>query len=118
MANSLITQPVVITSDITTFRGDASVISTNCTQGSSLRVSKLILTVGPGGVSSAGAVTILAPTDSAVLYPPLPVAAGIAVNSILFTDEPPDAAGDLTWRDFSVTGLTATGTILYLWYSV
>jgi hypothetical protein len=118
MANSLITMPVIIDTDLTTFRGAAAVVSTNCTQGSSLRVSKLILTVGPGGASSAGLVTILAPTDSAVLYPPLPVAASIAANSILFTDEPPDAAGDLTWRDFAVTGLTATGTKLYLWYSV
>jgi hypothetical protein len=48
----------------------------------------------------------------------MPVAASIAANSILVTDEPTDAAGDLLWRDFAVTGLTATGTKLYLWYSV
>ena len=118
MANSLVTLPVIIDTDLATFRGAASVISTNCTQGCGLRVSKLILTVGPGGASSAGIVSITSPVDSSVLYPPLPVAAGISAYSILFTDEPPDAAGNLTWRDFAVTGLTATGTKLYLWYSV
>ena len=118
MANSLTALPIVIDSDITTFRNSAAVAATNCTQGCGIRVSKLTLSVGPGGVSSAGTVTITAPSDGAVLYPPLAIAAGIAANSILVTDEPTDTAGDLTWRDFAVTGLTATGTKLYLWYSV
>ena len=118
MANSLTAQPILIDSDITTFRGAASVVASNCTQGCGIRVSKLVLAVGPGGASSAGTVTITAPADSAVLYPPIPVAASISANSILVTDEPTDTVGDLTWRDFAVTGLTATGTKLYLWYSI
>jgi hypothetical protein len=118
MSNSFSSCPICLDTDITTFRSASAVIAANVTQGCGIRVSKLVLTVGPGGASSAGTVTITAPSDSAQLYPPMPVAASIAANSILATDEPPDTAGDLTWRDFAVTGLTATGTKLYLWYSV
>jgi len=116
MSNSLVTKPILISSDITTFRGASAVTSLGWTQG--LRITKLVLAVGAGGASSAGVVAITAPSDSAVLYPPIPVAASIAANSILYTDEPTNAKGDLTWRDFAVTGVTATGTVLYLWYVV
>ena len=117
MANSLSAYPIVIDTDITTFRGAAEVTSTNCTQGCGIRVTKLTLDVGPGGPSSAGTVTITAPSDSSTLYPPLVVAASQAANTILVTDNL-DVSGALNWRDFAVTGLTATGTRLLLWYKV
>lgn len=116
MANSLVTKPITISSDITTFTGAAAVLALGGLKG--IRVTKLVLAVGSGGASSAGTVTFTAPSDNAVLYPTLAVAAGIAANTIIFTDEPTNAKGDLTWRDFAVTGVTATGTILYLWYAV
>ena len=113
--NSLTTKPIRIDTDITTFRNAAAVTALGWTQG--IRVTKLVLAVGSGGASSAGTVAIT-DQNGATLYPTIPVAASIAANSILSTDEPTNAKGDLTWRDFAVTGVTATGTVLWLWYAV
>ena len=111
MANSLNSKPIIIDTDITSYRTSASAL-----QG--VRVTKLILAVGGGAASVAGNVSITAPSDNAVLYPPLAVGAAVAANTILFSDEPTDAKGSLTWRDFAVTGVTATKTVLYLWVDV
>ena len=116
MANSLVTQPIIVSTDITTWRSAAAVKALGITTG--IRVLKLVLAVGSGGGSSAGNVTITAPSDSAVLYPTLAVPAAQAANTILFTDEPTSPSSTLTWRDFAVTGVTATGTKLYLYYSL
>lgn len=115
MANSLVTAPIIIDTDITTWRSATAVKALGITTG--IRVLKLVLSVA-GGTSSAGNVTITAPSDSAVLYPTLAVPAGQAANTILFTDEPTSPSSTLTWRDFAVTGVTATGTKLYLYYSL
>lgn len=118
MPNVLTQNPILIDTDITTFRSATSVVATNCTQGCGIRVTKLVLSVGPSGVSSAGTVAITAPSDSAVLYPPLIVTAGIAANTELYIDSEPAVTSSVFWRDFAVTGLTATGTRLFLWYKV
>lgn len=115
MANVLTQQPILIDTDITTWRNNAAVVALGYTTG--IRVLKLILAVGPGGASSAGNVTITAPSDSAVLYPPLAVPAAQAAGTVLFSDEPTSPSSTLTWRDFAVTGVTATGTKLYIWFS-
>jgi hypothetical protein len=115
MANALNSYPMVIDTDITTWRNNATIVAAGYTTG--IRVKKLALVVAHGGSSSAGTVSITAPSDSAVLYPSMPVAASIAADSILITDEPTDALGTLTWRDFAVTGVTATGTKLLLWWT-
>jgi|SRR6185437_6723751 len=112
MPNSYNTMPIVLTADITSFRA----AQTLQTQAFGLRVYKLALAVGSGGASSAGTVTITAPSDSIALYPPLPVSASAPAKTILFTDNLDDQ--ELQWRDFAVTGLTATGTALYIWYRV
>ena len=116
MSNSLVSLPAIIDTDIVSWRNSAVVSSAGYTSG--IRVKKLVLAVGPGGASSAGTVTITAPSDSATLYPPMVVSASVAANSILYSDEPTDALGTLTWRDFAVTGVTATGTRLLLWWGV
>jgi hypothetical protein len=116
MSNSLVSLPAIIDTDITSWRNSAAVAAAGYLTG--VRIKKLVLAVGTGGASSAGVVTITAPSDSATLYPPMPVAASIAANSILVTDEPTDAEGTLTWRDFAVTGVTATGTRLFLYWTV
>jgi hypothetical protein len=115
MANALNSLPMILDTDITTWRNSTVVSSAGYKTG--IRVSKLVLAVGPSGASSAGSVTITAPSDSSTLYPPIPIAASVAANSILVTDEPTEAWGTLTWRDFAVTGLTATGTRLFLWWT-
>lgn len=112
MSNSVNTLPIVLTADITSFRA----AQTLQTQAFGLRVFKLSLVVGSGGASSAGTVTITAPSDSIALYPPLSVSASTPAKTILFTDNLDNQ--QLDWRDFAVTGLTATGTALYVWYRV
>lgn len=114
--NSLNSLPMIIDTDLVSWRNAASVVAAGYTTG--IRVKKLVLSVGTGGASSAGTVTITAPSDSATLYPPIPVTAAIGANTILALDEPTDALGTLTWRDFAVTGVTATGTRLLLWWGV
>jgi hypothetical protein len=114
--NSLNSLPMILDTDITTWRNNAAIVAAGYKTG--IRVLKLVLAVGTGGSSSAGTVTITAPSDSATLYPPLAVAASVAANSVLYEDEPTDTKGTLTWRDFAVTGVTATGTRLFLWWDV
>ena len=114
MANTPTNFPMILDTDLTSWRNLAAVVAAGYTTG--IRVFKLVLAVGPGGASSAGTVTIQAVSDSATLYQPLPVAAAVPANSILNTDEPTEPLGTLTWRDFKVTGLTATGTRLFLWW--
>ena len=116
MSNALNNLPMIIDTDIVSWRNSADVSNAGYTTG--VRIKKLVLVVGTGSASSAGTVTITAPSDSTNLYPPMPVAASIAARSILVTDEPTDALGTLTWRDFAVTGLTATKTVLYLYWGV
>jgi len=116
MSNVLVNQPIQIDADITTWRSATAVKALGITTG--IRVLKLVLSVAGGGASSAGNVTITAPSDSAVLYPTLAVPAAQPANTILFTDEPTSPSSTLTWRDFAVTGVTATGTKLYLYYAL
>lgn len=112
MANLFNQFPVVLDTDFSSFRAGQTLQS----QAFGLRVYKLSLVVAPGGVSSAGSVTITAPSDSAALYPPMPVSASTPAKTILYTDNLDNQ--QLPWRDFAVTGLTATGTVLYVWYRV
>lgn len=116
MANSLNSRPLIIDTDITTWRNNAAIVAAGYATG--IRVVKLILQVGTTGTSVAGTVTITAPSDSATLYTPLTVPVGQTANVVLFTDEPTEPLGTLTWRDFAVTGVTATNTRLLLWWTV
>lgn len=116
MANALAQNPIIIDTDLADFRGAASVLALGGGQG--IRVTKLALSVGSGSVSSAGQVVITAPSDSITLYPPVPVSAGQAAYTILYVDGPDIYTNSLTWRNFAVTGVTATKTVLYLWWRV
>jgi hypothetical protein len=116
MANALTQKPIIIDTDLVSYRADASVIALGGVQG--VRVQKLVLSVGPSATSTAGTITITAPSDSKLLYPPLVVGSTIAANTILFSDEPTAPESSLTWRDFAVTGVTATATRLFLWVVV
>ncbi len=113
--NSLVTKPIIIDTDITTYTGAAAVQALGGVQG--VRVQKLVLAVGPGGASTAGTVTIIG-SDGITLYPPMAVGATQAANTILFVDNPTAPNSSLTWKDFAVTGVTATGTRLFLWATV
>lgn len=111
MANALNNNPIIIDTDITSYRTAAPSL-----QG--VRVNKLVLAVGPDGASTAGTVTITKPSDSSTLYPPLSVPVSQAADTILFLDNPTAPNSSLTWSDFAVTGVTATGSRLFLWTRV
>lgn len=113
MANSLTTQPMIVDTDITTWRGAAAITALGYKTG--VRVQKLALVVASGGAATAGQVTITAPSDSSPLYFPLVVGTQGAYT-VIYESNPTDPHGSLAWRDFAVTGVTATGTRLYLWW--
>jgi len=108
MANSYTTQPIVLDTDITSFRTAANVAN-------GIKVQKLILVVGTGSAGVAGAVTITLPSarGGSALYAPILVGTQAANTTILNDNPYSDAI--LTWTDFAVTGLTATKTVLYIW---
>jgi len=108
MANTF-NNPLVFDTDFSSYR-------TAATKTTGLRVLKLMLVVG-GSASSAGSVAITNPENSQVLYPPIGVAASTAANSIILNDNP-TGQGVMSWPDFGASGLTATGTKLYIWFGL
>ena len=110
MANWYNTQPIILDTDTATGWRALQTLTTN---QFGIRVTKITLVAnGTGG--SAGVVSILDPLTSQVLYPPLYVAAAqAAAGIVLYFD---DCVPALTWRDFMVSGLTATQSTLYIWY--
>lgn len=109
MANQNNATPVSLDTDQNSFRAS----QTLQTGGFGVRVHKIELVAATS--TTAGTVTIVDPNDNTTLFPPISVPAGSAANSIILNDNFNQA---LTWRDFKVTGLTATGTRLYIWYKV
>ncbi|NYF53947.1 hypothetical protein [Tunturiibacter gelidoferens] len=57
--------------------------------------------------------TITNPIDGSALYGPIAVTAGLAVGASILND---NIQQMLQWKDFKVTGVTATGTRLFVWY--
>ena len=108
MANTF-NNPLVLDTDFSSYRTAAS-------KTIGIRVLKIALAVGTA-TSSAGTVVITNPENSQVLYPSIPVAATTAANTILLNDNPTGQAV-LAWPDFGVSGLTATGTKLYIWFGL
>ena len=111
MANSLNSLPVLVDTDLASWR-ESQTLSLN-TYATGLRIVKIELVVA-AATSSAGTVTIADPIDGTVLYGPMSVDAAVPVGTILFTDNLDTQA--LMWRNFNVAGVTATGTRLYIWY--
>jgi hypothetical protein len=114
VANKLLNQPMIVDTDITTWRNAAAVVAAGYTTG--IRVQKIALVVDAGGAATAGEVTITAPSDSSLLYFPILVGTQAAYTTI-YESNPTEPYGSLAWRDFAVTGVTATGTRLFIWWS-
>jgi len=84
---------------------------------SGIFVCKIMLVVADSSVATvAGQVSIQNPNDNTFLYPQIavtvvtPPAPGVFLNENLVDNV------TLTWKDFIVTGLTATKTALFIWY--
>jgi hypothetical protein len=108
MSNTYTTGPMVITTDFSNYRTSAGV-------SSGVRILKLMLVVA-GSTATAGQVTITLPSNSQALYPPINVTTSNVAYSIVLNDNLTGQA-ILSWQNFAVTGVTATGTVLYLWTS-
>lgn len=103
--------PIVLDTDITSYRTAAASAGIISNGG---KVEKLMLVVGSGGAATAGTVTIKSPSSKGnfELYPPILVGTQPANTTILNDNISRQV---MTWADFAVTGLTASGTKLYIW---
>jgi hypothetical protein len=111
MANLYNQLPIQLSQDFVSWRANQTLVAQTSNALAGIRPFKIVL--ASNGTTVAGTVSITAPSDGALLYPVLQIPSGQATGSILYTDVVPTS---LTWRDFSVTGLTATDTVLYIWY--
>lgn len=107
MANSFTTMPLILDTDFTSYRATAGVAN-------GIRPCKIALVVS-AATATAGTVTITSTaTGNSPLY--IPILVGTQVqNTIIINDNVESSR--LNWLDFNVTGLTATGTKLYIWYN-
>jgi hypothetical protein len=114
MANSVGWNPIVLDTDFASFRALMNTLLGTTTWARGVRVKKLILAVGPGGAATAGTVAIQDVPSSNPLYPP--IAVGTQALDVVVAQDGPFTLDELVWiQDFKVTGLTATGTRLWLW---
>jgi hypothetical protein len=107
MANSLNSMPITVDTDLASFGAGQTLQS----KPFGIRVWKMALVATTS--TTAGTVTITEPNSGIPLAAPMVVPAGSATGTILYYDNPTQL---LQWRDFAVTGLTATGTRLFVWY--
>lgn len=107
MANVYNSMPIALDTDVASFFAAQTLQK----QIFGLRVYKISLVAAAG--TTAGNVTITEPNSGIALYEPIAVAASLTAGATVVTDNP---TYPLQWRDFAVTGLTGTGTRLYIWY--
>lgn len=110
MANNFSTNPLILDTDFASYR-----TATSASFG--IKPSKIVLSVGGGAAGVAGTVTVTRPADGVTIYPPLVVTGTPAANTELYIDDPGSKAA-LNWNDFAVTGLTATKTVMYVWFNI
>lgn len=110
MANIYNSNPLILDTDIASYRTAASA-------SFGIKPSKIVLIVGGGATSSAGTVIVTRPSDSVQIYPPISVSASLPENYIVVADDLGSKAL-LNWNDFAVSGLTATGTRLFVFFNI
>lgn len=111
MANVYTSMPLLLNVDMANW---AAVSTALQAQPFGLRVWKIALNALT--TTSAGTVTVTDSVSGISLLAPMVVAAGSTAGSALFFDNPTQL---MTWpAKFAVTGLTATGTQLLVWYRV
>jgi hypothetical protein len=111
MANDYNSEPIVIDTDQTVGWRESQTLSSN-TYATGLRITKIMLIAASS--TSTGVVSIADPIDSTILYPPIIVAASAAADTVILNDNLDTQS--LQWRDFKITGLTATATKILIWY--
>jgi hypothetical protein len=124
MANSYNSNPILINTDIATGWRANQTLNTGNLPSTAQQYSGAVVrqpgirpyrlqVLAAGAGSAAGTITITDPKDSTVLWQDAVVAA-VATGTIIIDED-----WDVTlpaWRDFIVTGVTATSTQLQIWY--
>lgn len=109
MANLFTEYPMVLDTDFTDYYTAAS-IPTGFGIAGGLRIYTMKLVVG-ASAAAAGTVLVQRINGNNVLAPMI-VSAGAAANSVLYSE---DFTAPIPIDDFKVSGLTATGTKLYIY---
>ncbi len=120
MANSYNSNPIILDTDIATGWRANQTLNTGSVPGYSftrqpgIHPTK-ILFESAGAANTAGTVTVADPNDATVLWTTAVAASATTAAGVILTRE--DFEENFPgWRDFKVTGLTATGTKMYIWY--
>lgn len=111
MANSLSTNPLVLTADLASFQAAQTLTAQSEPLG--IRIRKRALYANASTV--AGTVTVTDPVSGRLLLVPVAVAAYQITDAVLYAQDFP--SDPQMWTNFSATGLTATKTTLVLWWS-
>lgn len=106
MANLLTQNPFFVDTDMTTAYWETTGILPN---GGSLFITKILLTC-PGGSVTAGTINVSDGATTPIKLLTIPVATTVVLPLLL------DFTVPLSWRDFKISGLTATATSLQIWY--
>lgn len=109
MSNILNVVPTAIDTDLASYQAAQTLTAQSEQLG--LKVKQIALVAN--GATSAGTVTVTDPISGANLLPPMVVAAALASGTLIFFQSYPGA----NWQDFKVTGVTATGTRLCIWWT-
>lgn len=107
MANLLTQQPFFLDTDQTTSYWNTVGILKN---GGSLFITKILITC-PGGTVTGGTITVSDGATTPINLLIIPV-----VSTVRLPLELNFNSAALTWRDFKITGLTATGCAVQIWY--
>lgn len=120
MANSLNSLPIIVDTDFVSWRNTQTLNTGNLPatvqqpgpirRQFGLKIAKLVLMTN--GATTAGTISITDPIDSTILetFNVTTTAPAGIITTQDWADNMP------LWRDFSVTGVTATGTKLLIWY--
>lgn len=111
MANQLSQNPMILDTDFASYQAVQTLTATAWKLG--LRIRKIALVANAATV--AGQVTVTDPNNSRNLLLPMNISAGQSAGTILYTDD--FVSSPPVWSDFAVTGLTATKTSLYIWFT-
>lgn len=123
MANSYNTNPIILDTDIATGWRANQTLNTGSVPGYTasrqpgIRPTKIVLETN-GATSGAGTVVVADPNFStSVLWNSAVAASATTQSGAILTRE--DFEDNFPgWRDFTVTGLTATVTKIYIWYRI
>lgn len=108
MANALVQQPIILDTDQTVSYRNEPTVKAISGDPTGVFVVNILITA-TAGVGGAGTILVTDGATTPITLLKIPVASTTTYPIRLEYSIP------LQWRDFLVTGLTATGTQMYIW---